>query len=110
MRKFLLGLLAVLAMLLPMSQSAQARWVYYHRYYPYHHIYVHRHYWHPGYWYAGFWYPGYWAWTPAPVVVVAPYLTYFDRTPGSKQNGRCAQNPCLQKKRTKTRECSYLVE
>jgi hypothetical protein len=73
MRKFLLGLLAVLAILLPMSQSAQARWVYYHRYYPYHHIYLHRHYWHPGYWYAGFWYPGYWAWAPAPVAVVAPY-------------------------------------
>jgi hypothetical protein len=73
MKKFLLGLLAVSAMLLPMSQSAQARWVYYHRWYPYHHIYVHRHYWHPGYWYAGCWYPGYWGWAPAPVVVVAPY-------------------------------------
>ncbi len=72
MKKFLLGLLAVSAMLLPMSQSAQAHWVYYHHYYPYHHFYA-RHYWHYGYWYGGFWHPGYWGWDPAPVVVIAPY-------------------------------------
>jgi len=66
MRKFLLGLAAVAAVFLPMSQSAQAHWVYYHHYYG-------RHFWHHGYWYAGCWHPGYWSWYRGPVVVVDPY-------------------------------------
>jgi len=67
MRKFLLGLIAVAAVLLPLSQNAEAHWGYYHRYYGgYHHAY-----WHHGYWYAGGWHPGYCY--PGPVtVVVAP--------------------------------------
>ena len=70
MKKFLLGLIAVAAVLLPLSQNAQAHWGYYHHYYGYHHAYWHRS-WHGGYWYGGFWHPGYWY--PGPVVVVAPY-------------------------------------
>ena len=75
MKKFLLGLIAVAAVLLPLSQNAQAHWVYYHHYYHgYHYAYWHHRYWHHGYWYAGCWYPGYWAGYPGPVtVVVAPY-------------------------------------
>jgi len=70
MKKFLLSLIAVAAVLLPLSQNAQAHWVYYHRYYVYHHW--HHRYWHDGYWYAGCWHPGYWY--PGPVtVVVDPY-------------------------------------
>jgi len=48
MKKFLLSLSAVVAVLLPLSQNAQAHWVVYH------HVYWHYHYWHHGYWYAGF--------------------------------------------------------
>lgn len=66
MRKFLLSLVAVAAVFLPMSQKAQAHWVYYHHYHGHH-------FWHHGYWYAGYWHPGYWSWYPAPVVVVDPY-------------------------------------
>jgi hypothetical protein len=75
MKKFLLGLIAVAAVLLPLSQNAQAHWVYYHHYYHgYQYAYWHHRYWHHGYWYAGYWYPGYWAGYPGPVtVVVAPY-------------------------------------
>jgi len=75
MKKFLLGLIAVAAVLLPLSQNAQAHWVYYHHYdHGYHYAYWHHRYWHHGYWYAGCWYPGYWAGYPGPVtVVVAPY-------------------------------------
>ena len=75
MKKFLLGLIAVAAVLLPLSQNAQAHWVYYHHYYHgYHYAYWHHRYWHHGYWYAGCWYPGYWVGYPGPVtVVVAPY-------------------------------------
>jgi|GEM_PF-2286264 len=75
MKKFLLGLIAVAAVLLPLSQNAQAHWVYYHHYYHgYHYAYWHHRYWHHGYWYAGSWYPGYWVGYPGPVtVVVAPY-------------------------------------
>jgi hypothetical protein len=75
MKKFLLGLIAVAAVLLPLSQNAQAHWGYYHHYYHgYHYAYWHHRYWHHGYWYAGYWYPGYWAGYPGPVtVVVAPY-------------------------------------
>ncbi|MBV8330067.1 MAG: hypothetical protein JOZ61_06335 [Verrucomicrobia bacterium] len=79
MKKFLLSLVAVAAVLLPMSQNAQAQWghYYYHRYYhhgywghPY--AYAHHRYWHAGYWYGGVWYPGYWAWAPGPVIVISP--------------------------------------
>jgi len=61
MKKFLLSLVAVAAVLLPLSQNAQAHWGYYH-----HDGYWHHRYWHHGYWYAGYWHPG-------PVIVVAPY-------------------------------------
>jgi hypothetical protein len=71
MKKFLLGLMAVAAVLLPLSQNAQAHWGYYHHYYGYRHAYWHR-VWHHGYWYGGSWYPGYWYGGPV-AVVVAPY-------------------------------------
>jgi hypothetical protein len=71
MKKFLLGLIAVAAVLLPMSQNAQAH-VYYHHYWGgYHYAYGHR-YWHHGYWYGGFWHAPYWAYGPGPVIIVAP--------------------------------------
>jgi hypothetical protein len=47
MKKFLLGLSAVVAVLLPLSQNAQAHWVYYHHVYVYHHAYWNH--WHHGY-------------------------------------------------------------
>jgi hypothetical protein len=50
MKKFLLGLSAVVAVLLPLSQNAQAHWVYYRKVYVYRHIYVHHHSWHHCYW------------------------------------------------------------
>jgi hypothetical protein len=72
MRKLLLGLIAVAAVLLPLSQNAQAHWGYYHHYYGgYHQAYWHHRYWHGGFWYGGYWHPGYWY--PSPVMVVAPY-------------------------------------
>jgi hypothetical protein len=72
MNKFLLGLIAVGAVLLPLGQNAQAHWDYNHHYYRYHHAYWRHRYWHQGYWYYGSWHPGYWY--PGPVtVVVAPY-------------------------------------
>jgi hypothetical protein len=60
MKKFLLSLSAVVALLLPLSQNAQAHWVYYRKVYVYRHVYSHHRSWHPSYWYAGFWHPGYW--------------------------------------------------
>jgi hypothetical protein len=60
MKKFLLGLSATAALLLPLSQNAEAHWVVYRKVYVYHHVYVHHRSWHPGYWYTGFWHPGYW--------------------------------------------------
>ena len=87
MRKFLLGLIAVAAVLLPMSQNAQAYWGHYHGYYGHRYYghgyyghgyygrgyygYSHR-YWHGGYWYGGYWHAGYWGFYPAPVIVIAP--------------------------------------
>jgi len=47
MKKFLLGLIAVAAVFLPLSQNTQAHWVHY--VYVYHHVYWHQHYWHHGY-------------------------------------------------------------
>jgi hypothetical protein len=58
MKKSLLGLIAVAAVLLPLGQSAQAHWVVYRKVYVYHHGY-HRC-WHHGYWVGGFWHPGCW--------------------------------------------------
>jgi hypothetical protein len=58
MKKFLLGLIAVAAVLLPLGQNAQAHWVVYRKVYVYHHVY-HRC-WHHGYWSGGFWHPGCW--------------------------------------------------
>ena len=59
MKKFLLGLSAVVALLLPLSQNAQAHWVVYHHVYVYRHVYVNHSHWHHGYWYSGFWHAGY---------------------------------------------------
>ena len=53
MRKFLLGLIAVAAVFLPLSQNAPAHWVYYRKIYVYHHVYANHGCWHHGYWYAG---------------------------------------------------------
>jgi hypothetical protein len=72
MKRFLLGLIAVAAVLLPLSQNAQAHWGYYHRSYGYHRTYWQHRYWHSGYRYAGYWHPGYWYSGPV-TVVVAPY-------------------------------------
>jgi hypothetical protein len=58
MKKFLLALSAAVAVLLPLSQNAQAHWVVYRKVYVYHHVY-HRC-WHHGYWSGGFWHPGCW--------------------------------------------------
>lgn len=69
MKKFFLGLIAVAAVLLPMSQNAEAHWVGYHHYWG-HYGYVHHRYWHGGHWYGGYWHPGYWY--PAPVIVIGP--------------------------------------
>ena len=60
MKKFLLGLSAVVALLLPLSENAQAHWVYYRKVYVYRHVYSHHRSWDPGYWYAGFWHTGFW--------------------------------------------------
>jgi hypothetical protein len=60
MKKILLGLSAVVAVLLPLSQNAQAHWVYYRKVYVYRHVYVHHRYWHPGYWSGENWHPGCW--------------------------------------------------
>ena len=56
MKKILLGLRAVVAVLLPLSQNAQAHWVYYRKVYVYHHVYVHHRTWHHDYWHPGYWF------------------------------------------------------
>jgi len=60
MKKILLGLSAVVAVLLPLSQNAQAHWVVYRKTYVYHHVYSPHRCWHHGYWSAGVWHPGCW--------------------------------------------------
>ena len=55
MKKLLLGLSAVVAVFLQLSQNAQAHWVYYRKVYVYRHVYTHH--WHHGYW---GWHPGRW--------------------------------------------------
>jgi hypothetical protein len=65
MKKLILSLIAVGAVLLPLSQQAEAHPVYY-----YHHPYWHHRYWHHGYWYAGFWHPGYWGYYGGPTVII----------------------------------------
>jgi hypothetical protein len=72
MKRFLSGLIAVAAVLLPLSQNAQAHWGYYHHSYGYHRTYWQHRYWHHGYRYAGYWHPGYWYSGPV-TVIVAPY-------------------------------------
>jgi hypothetical protein len=52
MKKFLLGLSAVVALLLPLSQNAQARLLYVRKIYVYRHVYPIHRCWHHGYWYA----------------------------------------------------------
>jgi hypothetical protein len=49
MKKFLLGLVALGAVFLPLSQNAQAHWVVYRKVYVYRHVYVHHRCWHHGY-------------------------------------------------------------
>jgi hypothetical protein len=65
MKRLILSLIAVGAVLLPLSQQAEAHPVYY-----YHHPYWHHRYWHHGYWYAGFWHPGYWGYYGGPTVII----------------------------------------
>ena len=67
MKKILLGLLAVGAVFLPLTQNAEAHGGYYR----YHRAAWHHRYWRHGYWYGGYWHPGYWY--PGPVVVVYGY-------------------------------------
>ena len=55
MKRFLLGLSAIVAVFLPLNQNAQAHWVYYRKVYVYRHVYTHH--WHHGYW---GWHPGRW--------------------------------------------------
>jgi hypothetical protein len=50
MKTSLLALSSVAAFLLPLSQNAQAHWVYYRKVYVYHHVYSNHRYWHHGYW------------------------------------------------------------
>jgi len=52
MKKFLLSLSAVVALLLPLSQNAQARLLYVRKIYVYRHVYPIHRCWHHGYWYA----------------------------------------------------------
>ena len=59
MNKFLLGLVAVAAILLPISQTIQARQTYNSRYCDYHYVCGQRLRWHQGYWYGGWRRPGY---------------------------------------------------
>ena len=65
MKRLILSLIAVCAILLPLSQNAEAHW--YHRYYRY--AYCHR-YWQHGFWYAGWWHPGYWSYYAGPTVII----------------------------------------
>jgi hypothetical protein len=67
MKRIILSLIAIGAVLLPLSQKAEAHWV---RGYCYHRAYWHHRYWHHGYWYAGWWHPGYWGYHGAPVVII----------------------------------------
>jgi hypothetical protein len=62
MKRLILSSIAVCAVLLPLSQKAEARW--YYRY-----GYCHR-YWHHGFWYAGWWHPGYWSYYAGPTIII----------------------------------------
>jgi hypothetical protein len=64
MKKLILSLIAVGAVLLPLSQKAEAHPVYYH------HPYWHHRYWHHGYWYAGYWHPGFWGYYGWPTIII----------------------------------------
>ncbi len=66
MKRLILSSIAVCAVLLPLSQKAEAHWG--HRYW-YRYSYSHR-YWHYGYWYAGWWHPGYWSYYARPTIII----------------------------------------
>jgi hypothetical protein len=59
MKRLLLGLMAIAAFFLPLSQNVQAHWVVYRHIYVYHHVYWHHRSWQHGHWYAGPWHSGY---------------------------------------------------
>ncbi|MGA8659155.1 MAG: hypothetical protein WB586_23745 [Chthoniobacterales bacterium] len=59
MRKLFLAVLAMTAVFLPLSQTAQA-----HPWGRYDSAQWHHRCWHHGYWYAGYWHPGYWGYYP----------------------------------------------
>jgi hypothetical protein len=66
MKTLLLGALAILAVSMPLTQSAEARYWHHGYYHGYHHAYYygpHR-YWHHAYWGHGYWYPGFWGFAP----------------------------------------------
>ena len=65
MKRLILSLIAVGAVLLPLSQKAEAHPVYY-----YHHQYWHHRHLHHGYWYAGFWQPRYCGYYGGPTVII----------------------------------------
>jgi hypothetical protein len=64
MKKLILSLIAVGAVLLPLSQKTEAHPVYYY------HPYWHHRYWHHGYWFGGFWRTGYWGYYGAPTIII----------------------------------------
>jgi hypothetical protein len=63
MKKLILSLIAVGAVLLPLSQKAEAHPIYYHPYW-------HHRFWHHSYWYGGYWHPGYWSYYGWPIVII----------------------------------------
>jgi hypothetical protein len=69
MKKLILSLIAVSAVLLPLSQKAEARWG---RRYDYcnSQAYWHHRCWHHGYWYAGCWHPGFWDYYGSPTIII----------------------------------------
>jgi hypothetical protein len=64
MKKLILSLIAVGAVLLPLSQKTEAYPAYYH------HPYWHHRYWHHGCWYGGFWHAGYWGFYGGPTIII----------------------------------------
>jgi hypothetical protein len=61
-------LIAISAVLLPLSQKAEAHWRHYG--YSYHPAYWHHRCWYHGYWYAGFWHPGFWGYYGSPTIII----------------------------------------
>jgi len=64
MKKLILSLIAVGAVLLPLSQKAEAHPIHYY------HPYWHHRFWHYSYWYGGYWHPGYWSYYGWPIVII----------------------------------------